>query len=201
MGGQHAYNMPTRLAVVGSFVAVLCCSLVLALPAEPEFVENDSVVPESNLAEWGRFTSFAWLNKLRGWEFNKGSYKRISCPVMRALVGSKFLQLKTTEKDVLNSMCRDLGFGYPACNPNEFPLKIFKGAVKKQIEKYGPTIDLRKIHEFFDHGASSGIIGTATTGTHDDHVVADLCTRWKFHREPVWRCCEPLCRARVQQQE
>jgi len=70
-------------------------------------------------------------------------------------------------------MCRDLGFGYPACNPNEFPLKIFKGAVKKQIEKYGPIIDLRKIHEFFDHGASSGIIGTATTGTHDDHVVAD----------------------------
>jgi len=120
----------------------------------------------------------------------KRCHLAVSCPVMRALIGSGRIQLHDTYSNIMNALHSVLGYEVGTCAQTgsepiwsgsnwvgkwtncEFPLKIFEGAMlgpgspaKDQRDAaLGGKVDLSKMQLFFDHGASSGVIGSATNG-------------------------------------
>merc|ERR1711953_211987 len=100
---------------------------------------------------------------------DKGLYKEMVCPVMRALMGSGFLRWKSSEGGI---PLEDLKFALTnVLGVTGGMLQFFNGflaAFKSVLSDDKSILHFLRLPSVANHGASSGIIGAATGGTISD---------------------------------
>merc|ERR1711988_80118 len=167
---------------MGVIIAVMGTVMADSTRAAGKQHDADAVVPEANVGlvqaagdpvgpQAGAWCQKIWAKGQRekySKKCVKAEYKQIPCPVLRALMGSGFLEWlpgtvtpRAALIDVLDNVV----------GASASMLPVFEGAVHGATDDFDNVKLLDLVVLKAGHAASSGIIGAATSGTGKDDAV------------------------------
>merc|ERR1711988_1722706 len=167
---------------MGVIIAVMGTVMADSTRAAGKQHDADAVVPEANVGlvqaagdpvgpQAGAWCQKIWAKGKRekyAKKCVKAEYKQIPCPVLRALMGSGFLEWlpgtvtpRAALIDVLDNVV----------GASASMLPVFEGAVHGATDDFDNVKLLDLVVLKAGHAASSGIIGAATSGTGKDDAV------------------------------